>query len=48
MPTNLPDPRKRKAKEIEDRFLNVVFAVVKVAMAISCAMIIWMVWYAPR
>jgi hypothetical protein len=46
MPTNLPDPLKRKTQEIEDRFMNVVFIVVKVAMAISCAMIIWTLWYA--
>jgi hypothetical protein len=46
MPTNLPDPRKRKAQEIEDTVMNVMSIVVKVAMAISCAMIIWTFWFA--
>ena len=46
MPTNLPDPLKRKRQEIEDKFMNVVFVAVKVAIAFSCAMIIWAFWYA--
>jgi hypothetical protein len=46
MPTNLPDPRKRKMQEIRDKLLNVIFVVLKAAMTVSGAMIIWKVWYA--
>jgi hypothetical protein len=46
MPTNLPDPRDRKADANHETFLAALFVVVKVAMAIATAIIIWSVWYA--
>jgi hypothetical protein len=48
MPTNLPDPRDRKADANHETFLAALFVVVKVAMIIATAMIIWSVWYANR
>jgi hypothetical protein len=46
MPTNLPDPQKRKDRELEDTFTNAMFIVVYLAMVIATAMIVWLVWFA--
>ncbi len=45
MPTNLPDPRKRKTqennRENREAFLKVLFGVVRIALMLAVAMIIW-------
>jgi hypothetical protein len=46
MPTNLPDPGHRKTDGHRETFLATLFAVVKVAMVIATAMIVWSLWYA--
>jgi hypothetical protein len=46
MPTNLPDPRNRKTDANRETFLAALFVVVKVAMVIATAVIIWSVWFA--
>jgi hypothetical protein len=40
MPTNLPDPRKRKVLASEEP-LDVMIAIMVVGMAIACAMAAW-------
>jgi hypothetical protein len=41
MPTNLPDPRKRKATESEQTSVYVMMAVLVVAMLIASSLIAW-------
>ena len=40
MPTNLPDPRKRKVLASEEP-LDVMIAIMVVGMTIACAMVAW-------
>jgi hypothetical protein len=42
MPTNLPDPLKRKAQPSTEEFLvHLVIAVMVVGMVIACAIVGW-------
>jgi hypothetical protein len=41
MPTNLPDPRKQKPDESRDTLLTVLFGVVRLAVILAVAIIIW-------
>ena len=41
MPTNLPDPPRRKQQESRDKLLKVLFVFVKIALVIAFAMIVW-------
>jgi hypothetical protein len=43
MPTNLPDPRKRKAQASEEPLLYVMIAVMVVGMIIALAIVGWSV-----
>jgi hypothetical protein len=43
MPTNLPDPRKRKAQASEEPLLYVMVAVMVVGMIIALAIVGWSV-----
>jgi hypothetical protein len=49
MPANLPDPRKRKAKDTEVAVLYTL-AVLGVAMVVACAtvMVVGSMWFANR
>jgi hypothetical protein len=47
MPTNLPDPRKRKAQASEDTLVYVMIAVMVVGMVIACAIVGWSVVDGP-
>jgi hypothetical protein len=41
MPTNLPDPQKRKTSERHNTFLTVFLGVLRIALILAIAMIIW-------
>ena len=46
MPTNLPDPRKRESLDPEEPFLKWLLLMLRVAMAVAFATIIWSFWFA--
>jgi flagellar basal body-associated protein FliL len=41
MPTNLPDPQRRKEQESRDKLLRVILVFVGIALLIAVAMIVW-------
>jgi hypothetical protein len=41
MPTNLPDPQKRKTSERNNTFRTVFFGILRIALMLAVAMIVW-------
>jgi hypothetical protein len=41
MPTNLPDPKKRETSERRNTILTVFLSVLRIALLIAIAMIVW-------
>jgi hypothetical protein len=45
MPTNLPEWRDRAKKRRRDVWFRVILYVLRAALAFTCAMIIWSLWW---
>jgi hypothetical protein len=48
MPTNIPDPRKRKAQANEELLVYVMINVMVVGMVIACAIVGWSVAFGSK